>query len=217
MSSEELDETLRKHVAKQRAKADPSIDVSRVPLPSITNEAMDDGMARTLLVSARERLLEREDELEDARARAEATATKMRDLSVKTATLDRLREEAVASTAAARDEVTPLRAKLERANETAAIASSGAVSSSPFFASNTKTSALTGLGSRLTPSVALVVNVFDGAQPSEDLRESAREAQTSLIALKLERDAATALVKETGELLRASADRIDNSAVWSVP
>ena len=132
MSSEELDETLRKHVAKQRAKADPSIDVLRVPLPSITGEAMDDGMARTLLVSARERLLEREDELEDARARAEATATKMRDLSVKTATLDRLREEAVASTAAARDEVSALRAKLERANETAAIASSGRVSSSPF-------------------------------------------------------------------------------------
>jgi len=200
MSSEELDETLRKHVAKQRAKADPSIDVSRVPLPSITNEAMDDGMARTLLVSARERLLE----FEDAASRAEAK------MEAKIATLDRLREEADARAAAARDEVSALRAKLERANETAAIASSGAVSSSPFFASNTKTSGADGaFGSRLTPSVALVVNVFDGAQPSEDLREAAREAQTSLIALKLERDAATALAKETGELATRSADRID--------
>ena len=200
MSSDELDETLRKHVAKQRAKADPSIDVLRLPLPSITNEAMDDGMARTLLVSARERLLE----FEDAASRAEAK------MDAKIATLDRLREEADARAAAARDEVSALRAKLERANETAAIASSGAVSSSPFFASNTKTSGADGaFGSRLTPSVALVVNVFDGAQPSEDLRESAREAQTSLIALKLERDAATALVKETGELATRSADRID--------
>ena len=204
MSSEELDETLRKHVAKQRAKADPSIDVSRVPLPSITNEAMDDGMARTLLVSARERLLERERSFEDAASRAEAK------MEAKIATLDRLREEADARAAAARDEVSALRAKLERANETAAIASSGAVSSSPFFASNTKTSGADGaFGSRLTPSVALVVNVFDGAQPSEDLREAAREAQTSLIALKLERDAATALAKETGELATRSADRID--------
>ena len=204
MSSDELDETLRKHVAKQRAKADPSIDVSRVPLPSITNEAMDDGMARTLLVSARERLLERERSFEDAASRAEAK------MEAKIATLDRLREEADARAAAARDEVSALRAKLERANETAAIASSGAVSSSPFFASNTKTSGADGaFGSRLTPSVALVVNVFDGAQPSEDLREAAREAQTSLIALKLERDAATALAKETGELATRSADRID--------
>ena len=209
MSSEELDETLRKHVAKQRAKADPSIDVLRVPLPSITNEAMDDGMARTLLVSARERLLEREDELEDARARAEATATKMRDLSVKTATLDRLREEAVASTAAARDEVSALRAKLERANETAAIASSGRVSSSPFGASSSpSSSSKTSEDPSKTPggSVALVVNVFDGADPTEDLREASRLAQTDVIALKLERDAAIKLAEETGEL--ASARRI---------
>ena len=196
MTSEELDETLRKHVAKQRAKADPSIDVLRLPLPSITNEAMDDGMARTLLVSARERLLE----FEDAASRAEAK------MDAKIATLDRLREEADARAAAARDEVSALRAKLERADETAAIASSGAVSSSP-FASKTKTSGAAS-GSRL-PSVALVVTVFDGAEPSEDLREAARAAQTSLIALKLERDAATALAKETGELATRSADRID--------
>ena len=203
MSSDELDETLRKHVAKQRAKADPSIDVLRVPLPSITNEAMDDGMARTLLVSARERLLERERLFEDATERAEA---KMDDAAAKMATLDRLREEADARAAAARDEVSALRARLERADETAAIASSGAVSSSP-FASKTKTSGAAS-GSRL-PSVALVVNVFDGAEPSEDLREAARAAQTDLIALKLERDAANALAKETGELASSSADRID--------
>ncbi len=203
MSSDELDETLRKHVAKQRAKADPSIDVLRVPLPSITNDAMDDGMARTLLVSARERLLERERLFEDATERAEA---KMVDAAAKTATLDRLREEADARAAAAQDEVSALRAGLERADATASIASSGAASSSP-FASEAKTSGAAS-GSRL-PSVALVVNVFDGAEPSGDLREAARAAQTDLIALELERDAANALAKETGDLASVSADRID--------
>ena len=185
------------HVAKQRAKADPSIDVSRVPLPSITNEAMDDGMARTLLVSARERLLE----FEDAASR-EANGRGCDARPAQGGSRRARRRGAGRGQRASRETRARERDggdRLERRGVLLAL----------LLASNTKTSGADGAFGSGPPSVALVVNVFDGAQPSEDLRESAREAQTSLIALKLERDAATALVKETGELASRSADRID--------
>ena len=206
MTPEELDETLRKHVAKQRAKADPSIDVLRVPLPSITHEAMDDGMARTLLVSARTRLMEHErlmeSAAEDADARLDAMAAKV----------EGYKAHAEAASSAARDEISALRAKLERSNEMAAISSSAKVSSSPFRPKVGDGGANGGSNGGSNAEVRLVVNVFGGdggSGSSEDLCEALRTAQTELLAVKTERDAANAVAKETGTLASSSADHIE--------
>ena len=206
MTPEELDETLRKHVAKQRAKADPSIDVLRVPLPSITHEAMDDGMARTLLVSARTRLMEHErlmeSAAEDADARLDAMAAKV----------EGYKAHAEAASSAARDEISALRAKLERSNEMAAISSSAKVSSSPSRPKVGDGGANGGSNGGSNAEVRLVVNVFGGdggSGSSEDLREALRTAQTELLAVKTERDAANAVAKETGTLASSSADHIE--------
>ena len=206
MTPEELDETLRKHVAKQRAKADPSIDVLRVPLPSITHEAMDDGMARTLLVSARTRLMEHErlmeSAAEDADARLDAMAAKV----------EGYKAHAEAASSAARDEISALRAKLERSNEMAAMSSSAKVSSSPFRPKVGDGGANGGSNGGSNAEVRLVVNVFGGdggSGSSEDLREALRTAQTELLAVKTERDAANAVAKETGTLASSSADHIE--------
>ena len=206
MTPEELDETLRKHVAKQRAKADPSIDVLRVPLPSITHEAMDDGMARTLLVSARTRLMEHErlmeSAAEDADARLDAMAAKV----------EGYKAHAEAASSAARDEISALRAKLERSNEMAAISSSAKVSSSPSRPKVGDGGANGGSNGGSNAEVRLVVNVFGGdggSGSSDDLREALRTAQTELLAVKTERDAANAVAKETGTLASSSADHIE--------
>ena len=206
MTPEELDETLRKHVAKQRAKADPSIDVLRVPLPSITHEAMDDGMARTLLVSARTRLMEHErlmeSAAEDADARLDAMAAKV----------EGYKAHAEAASSAARDEISALRAKLERSNEMAAISSSAKVSSSPSRPKVGDGGANGGSNGGSNAEVRLVVNVFGGdggSGSSEDLREALRTAQTELLAVKTERDAANAVAKETSTLASSSADHIE--------
>ena len=206
MTPEELDETLRKHVAKQRAKADPSIDVLRVPLPSITHEAMDDGMARTLLVSARTRLMEHErlmeSAAEDADARLDAMAAKV----------EGYKAHAEAASSAARDEISALRAKLERSNEMAAMSSSAKVSSSPFRPKVGDGGANGGSNGGSNAEVRLVVNVFGGdggSGSSEDLCEALRTAQTELLAVKTERDAANAVAKETGTLASSSADHIE--------
>ena len=206
MTPEELDETLRKHVAKQRAKADPSIDVLRVPLPSITHEAMDDGMARTLLVSARTRLMEHErlmeSAAEDADARLDAMAAKV----------EGYKAHAEAASSAARDEISALRAKLERSNEMAAISSSAKVSSSPSRPKVGDGGANGGSNGGSNAEVRLVVNVFGGdggSGSSEDLCEALRTAQTELLAVKTERDAANAVAKETGTLASSSADHIE--------
>ena len=206
MTPEELDETLRKHVAKQRAKADPSIDVLRVPLPSITHEAMDDGMARTLLVSARTRLMEHErlmeSAAEDADARLDAMAAKV----------EGYKAHAEAASSAARDEISALRAKLERSNEMAAISSSAKVSSSPSRPKVGDGGANGGSNGGSNAEVRLVVNVFGGdggSGSSEDLCEALRTAQTELLAVKTERDAANAVAKETSTLASSSADHIE--------
>ena len=206
MTPEELDETLRKHVAKQRAKADPSIDVLRVPLPSITHEAMDDGMARTLLVSARTRLMEHErlmeSAAEDADARLDAMAAKV----------EGYKAHAEAASSAARDEISALRAKLERSNEMAAMSSSAKVSSSPSRPKVGDGGANGGSNGGSNAEVRLVVNVFGGdggSGSSEDLREALRTAQTELLAVKTERDAANAVAKETSTLASSSADHIE--------
>ena len=206
MTPEELDETLRKHVAKQRAKADPSIDVLRVPLPSITHEAMDDGMARTLLVSARTRLMEHERLMESA---AEDTDARLDEMAAK---VEGYKAQAEAASSAARDEISALRAKLERSNEMAAMSSSAKVSSSPFRPKAGDGGANGGSNGGSNAEVRLVVNVFGGdggSGSSDDLREALRTAQTELLAVKTERDAANAVAKETGTLASSSADHIE--------
>ena len=206
MTPEELDETLRKHVAKQRAKADPSIDVLRVPLPSITHEAMDDGMARTLLVSARTRLMEHERLMESA---AEDTDARLDAMAAK---VEGYKAQAEAASSAARDEISALRAKLERSNEMAAMSSSAKVSSSPFRPKVGDGGANGGSNGGSNAEVRLVVNVFGGdggSGSSDDLREALRTAQTELLAVKTERDTANAVAKETGTLASSSADHIE--------